>query len=118
MPLPSWLTGVFTFFTPAKKVVDDAPAKTVSVVKAMLDKIEYESGHPVLLAATNFLEDMIVQHGEPFLEDLEAAILTALMVKNPALAPALMPFLPVHKTAVEGTEVEAPKADETPKPAV
>jgi len=78
------LFNPFSWFT--SETVEQAPAKTVSVIHAMLAAIEeHEAGHPLLLKMTQWLDDLIASKGEALIQSVETAVLAALKAKYPML---------------------------------
>lgn len=90
----SWISWLFSFFTRARALPTAklaAPPKVVSVLHAILDEVQkHEGGHPILYAATEWLDELVEERGEEFLTAIERAALAALAVKYPILAPLVL----------------------------
>jgi len=69
----------------------EPPAKPVSVLHAMLLAVEeHEAGHPLLLRTTQWFDELIQKRGDALLVSVEHAVLTALAIKYPLLAPLIL----------------------------
>ena len=96
------LTSILTFLgiaqsTPAVQEVEKAAlAKSIGLIHHLFGWVETkEAGHPLLLAATDKLEQLIEQHGE---EDLIAFLASKgimVVAVPPPVAPAETPAAPL-----------------------
>ena len=83
---------------PVEMVAPTAPepeplpqAKPISVIHAMLLAVEeHEAGHPLLLRTTQWFDELIQKRGDALLVSVEHAVLTALAIKYPLLAPLIL----------------------------
>lgn len=86
--LLAWLVSLFRAQASTKPVPREST--TANVVHALLDELQEHLGeHPILLAFSEWLEENIEEHGDELLAPLERAVLAAIAVKYPLLAPVL-----------------------------
>lgn len=87
------LTWLQSLVTAQQVAADEAavPKKTISLVHVALMAIEAKEGsHPVLLSATKYIDGLVEAQGEELMTSVEHALIDALCIRYPLLAPMLI----------------------------